>query len=304
MNKFIKIIIISLALTLFIVTVPISQAADGESSGGAFTSTLKNNFNDYLKLVGAKPGYNVNNPEASSGILTSIIALIISLVGIIFLILIIFSGIQWMTASGNEEKITNARTRMIQASIGLGITVCAFVISYTVFSFLQEEYLDTPYGGINPPENSQDLIACSSDVQCEDRPTRKFCYAGNCIECLSDANCVGRPEIPASATYCHPTWKVCMLPQGITCENIQDDALCLGQGCKWLVDSPQHSTWDNGRCVESTNPCPQCGENAPVCVRQGEVEPYTYTCKECIDELIQGACTSLSLCTGGNFCLW
>ena len=300
MNKFKKIIIISLALTLFFSAVPISQAGEG-----AFTDTLKANFDSYLMIVGAGPGYDVQSPENTPGILANVITLIVSLVGIIFLILVIFSGIQWMTASGNEEKISSARKRMIQASIGLGITVCAFIISYTVFSFSYQEYLDTPYGGINPPENSQNLITCSgldggTPIECADRAPRIYCLGGNCVECLTDEDCEERPDIPASATFCHQTWNVCMLPENTTCNDISDPGLCIGQGCKWIVDSPQHDTWSNGRCDESSNPCPQCTEDVPVCIESGGVT----SCVECVDEEIQGACTTLFLCTGGNFCLW
>ncbi len=66
----------------------------------------------------------------------AIISIILSFVGTIFFILVIVSGIQWMTAGGNEEKVTKARTRLVQASIGLAITVAAYFITWFISNTL------------------------------------------------------------------------------------------------------------------------------------------------------------------------
>ena len=62
----------------------------------------------------------------------NIIGALLSFVGTIFFIFIIISGIQWMTAGGNEEKVSKARTRVINASIGLAITVAAYFITWFI----------------------------------------------------------------------------------------------------------------------------------------------------------------------------
>jgi hypothetical protein len=53
----------------------------------------------------------------------------LSLVGTIFLILSVYAGILWMTASGNEEKVTKAKEIVTQAIIGLAITLAAYAIT-------------------------------------------------------------------------------------------------------------------------------------------------------------------------------
>lgn len=56
---------------------------------------------------------------------------ILSMVGLIFLVLMVYAGILWMTARGDETKVEKAQT-IIQASlIGLIVTVSAYAI--TVF---------------------------------------------------------------------------------------------------------------------------------------------------------------------------
>jgi hypothetical protein len=58
-----------------------------------------------------------------------IIGVILSFVGVVFLILMIFAGLTWMTASGNQEKVTKAKDLMINAVIGLVIVVAAYAIT-------------------------------------------------------------------------------------------------------------------------------------------------------------------------------
>lgn len=59
----------------------------------------------------------------------SVIGILLSFVGVIFLILIIYAGISWMTASGNQEKVTKAKDLIINAVIGLIIVLAAYAIT-------------------------------------------------------------------------------------------------------------------------------------------------------------------------------
>jgi len=61
----------------------------------------------------------------------------LSFTGIIFLIMIIFSGFQWMTSGGNEEVITKARKRLINSIIGVALILCAYIISNVIVMSIQ-----------------------------------------------------------------------------------------------------------------------------------------------------------------------
>ena len=63
----------------------------------------------------------------------------LSLLGIIFLGLIIFGGIGWLTAAGNEEKITKAKGLMSNALIGLIIIIAAYTIANFVIFTLADK---------------------------------------------------------------------------------------------------------------------------------------------------------------------
>jgi amino acid transporter len=64
----------------------------------------------------------------------------LSLLGVIFIILILIVGYNWMTAAGDEEKIKKAKDTLRRAIIGLLIVVSAYAITYFVFTYL-------PWGG-------------------------------------------------------------------------------------------------------------------------------------------------------------
>jgi TRAP-type C4-dicarboxylate transport system permease small subunit len=58
-----------------------------------------------------------------------IIGLVLSFVGVIFLVLMIYAGILWMTASGNEQQTTKAKDLIISAVIGIIIVFAAYAIT-------------------------------------------------------------------------------------------------------------------------------------------------------------------------------
>jgi hypothetical protein len=64
------------------------------------------------------------------------IRILLSLLGLIFVVLIIYAGFLWMTAAGNEEKIKKSKDIMIAAVIGLAIVLSAYAITIFVFDKL------------------------------------------------------------------------------------------------------------------------------------------------------------------------
>ncbi len=56
----------------------------------------------------------------------------LSVIGVIFVILLVFAGFKYMTAAGNEEKVKDAVKQITQAVIGLVIILSAWSISYFI----------------------------------------------------------------------------------------------------------------------------------------------------------------------------
>jgi len=66
-----------------------------------------------------------------------IIGVVLSFVGVLFLALMIYSGITWMTAQGNEQQVTKAKGLLINAVIGIIIVFAAYAIT----SFIGSNFL-------------------------------------------------------------------------------------------------------------------------------------------------------------------
>lgn len=58
-----------------------------------------------------------------------IVGLVLSFVGVIFLVLMIYAGILWMTAAGNEQQVAKAKSLMINATIGIIVVFAAYAIT-------------------------------------------------------------------------------------------------------------------------------------------------------------------------------
>jgi len=65
------------------------------------------------------------------------VTLILSIVGVLFLILVIYGGITWMTAGGNEEKVKKATNILTKSVIGIFTIILAFIFTnYVVFKLI------------------------------------------------------------------------------------------------------------------------------------------------------------------------
>jgi len=76
--------------------------------------------------------------QSLSVIVGNIINVVLSVLGIVLVILIIYAGITWMTAGGSEEKVKKAKSILMNAGIGLLITVSAWAIAFFVISSLNQ----------------------------------------------------------------------------------------------------------------------------------------------------------------------
>ena len=68
-----------------------------------------------------------------------VINAILGLLGIIFLVLTLYAGFLWMTAAGNDEQVTKAKSILTAAIIGVVIIVAAYAIT----NFVLEAVLQT-----------------------------------------------------------------------------------------------------------------------------------------------------------------
>jgi len=68
-----------------------------------------------------------------------IIGTVLSFVGVLFLILMIYAGILWMTAGGNDQIVTKAKGLLINSIIGIVIIFAAYAITAFVGNFVSNQ---------------------------------------------------------------------------------------------------------------------------------------------------------------------
>jgi lysylphosphatidylglycerol synthetase-like protein (DUF2156 family) len=97
-----------------------------------------------LAETAAKAGYQSadsgNSVEKTVGI---VIQTFLAILGVIFLVLMIYAGYAWMTAHGDEQKVTKAKETITAAIIGLVIIIGAYAISFYVIKALSTNVLQT-----------------------------------------------------------------------------------------------------------------------------------------------------------------
>jgi cytochrome bd-type quinol oxidase subunit 2 len=78
----------------------------------------------------AEEGAGYGKPQDPRTTAATIIRAGLQLIGIVFIILIIYAGATWMMAGGNEDSIEKAKKIIKAAIIGLIIVVSAYSITY------------------------------------------------------------------------------------------------------------------------------------------------------------------------------
>ncbi len=91
-----------------------------------------------------------------------IIQVILVFSGILFFVLMVYAGFRWMTARGEEDKITKAKGTIIAAIIGLAVLVSAYAITTFVTTRIVE---GTPNvgGDINFENTDFTTLGCCFD---------------------------------------------------------------------------------------------------------------------------------------------
>ena len=97
----------------------------------------------------ALPTFGTGGSEASGGLIALLIATIwrtmMTLGGIAVLLFLIWGGLSWLTAGGEEAKIEAAKSRIVNALIGMTLlfasaAIVAFVSAVFDFNLLNPEF--------------------------------------------------------------------------------------------------------------------------------------------------------------------
>jgi fumarate reductase subunit D len=93
---------------------------------------------DNLQRVGPEGGYAADTDEFSmSELIGTVVSSVLSLLGVIFIVLMLYGGYNWMTAAGDESKLERAKNTIRRAIIGLIILVS----SYAIWNFIYYNFI-------------------------------------------------------------------------------------------------------------------------------------------------------------------
>jgi len=124
MIKTIKTLALSFVLSILLILPAIALAEEPD------TSLLGR-----LKAVGGGGGYQTDQAIASTPIVIGmIIGAFFGFLGIIFIVLMVIAGFNWMTARGNDEQIQKSKDSIRSALIGLVVSLSGWAIWNFIFN--------------------------------------------------------------------------------------------------------------------------------------------------------------------------
>ena len=107
-----------------------SGGGNGSGSSGGNTGSASGSRALWTFVPGNNPASGF--PTTASGIVALVFNIVIAASGAIFLIIMLIGGVSYLTAAGNEEGLTNAKKMMINAIVGLLITLSSYAIGIWV----------------------------------------------------------------------------------------------------------------------------------------------------------------------------
>ena len=81
---------------------------------------------DGLASANTQASMSEGDPSQTIG---GAISVLLGILGLMFLIITVYAGVMWMTASGNTESVEKARRMLIEGVVGLILTLSAYAFT-------------------------------------------------------------------------------------------------------------------------------------------------------------------------------
>jgi len=148
-------------------------------SASLFFAVAPQSFADSYGLEAARNASQYKESTKSlPEVAGSMINLGLSLLGLVFLGLALYSGFKWMTAQGTEKDVTTARDTLVNATIGLVVIFSAYALT----TFLFTDVVGTITGTVDPtaatapaPASGAAGADAPADAPVENKPIFVYC---------------------------------------------------------------------------------------------------------------------------------
>lgn len=123
---------------LFLFFIPMLCSAAAADLDDPDISGKKTDLQKTLGSISRGAGYEINKDKISvEQIVGTAIQALLSLLGTIFLGLVVYGGFVWMQAKGDENEIKRAQGMIKNGIIGMAIIMFAYAIAYFVIIRLE-----------------------------------------------------------------------------------------------------------------------------------------------------------------------
>lgn len=127
-----------IAGALFLLASPVLAASD------LYDDTI-----DKFQNTSSQAGYEQTDPGNAQSLIFvlsgQVVALLVSLAGVVVFIFLVYGGYLWLTAGGNEDQVTKAKEIIKNSIIGLVLLMAAGIITYTIYNLVVSSALGENY---------------------------------------------------------------------------------------------------------------------------------------------------------------
>ncbi len=140
-SKKLMIVTVVLGCCLALTSVVADESSDAEAAKPV--SSAADSLNQGLSQTAGEKGagYNTKDIKLETAVM-KVISYVLGLIGVILVALIVYAGFTWMTAAGNEEKVSKAKDIMIASAIGLFIILLSYGIASFIVYHLNQATID------------------------------------------------------------------------------------------------------------------------------------------------------------------
>ena len=127
-----KNLIKKISAAVLVVAISVTGVSTIVSSNASATQTKNPEYNLSNGMSAAKTNDQEDTLFGEGGVFTTIVNILLFLIGFLSVIMLIYGGIQYTLSSGDSGKVTNAKNTILYAVVGLIVAI----LSYAIVNFV------------------------------------------------------------------------------------------------------------------------------------------------------------------------
>mgnify|MGYP007123661035 CR=1 FL=1 len=98
-----------------------------------------------LDATAGETGAQFGEAQDPRMIVANLIVVMLSSLGVLFVIMVVYAGYLWLTSGGNEEKTSKAKKILFYSVLGMVVTMSSLGITLTISRYLFKTTVDGEY---------------------------------------------------------------------------------------------------------------------------------------------------------------